>query len=54
MAPEFVRRGMEALERMGIVVIFVIVLVASPFIGVFMRQSIGFFVDLFGRVFGVS
>ncbi|MNH50498.1 Peptidase family M50 [compost metagenome] len=54
LAPEFVRRGMEALERMGIVVIFVIVLVASPFIGVFMRQSIGFFVDLFGRVFGVS
>jgi len=54
LAPEFVRRGMEALERMGIVVIFIIVLVASPFIGVFMRQSIGFFIDLFSRIFGVS
>lgn len=53
LAPEFVRRGMEALERMGIIVIFAIVLVASPFIGVFMRQSIGFFIDLFSRVFGV-
>ncbi len=54
LAPEFVRRGMEALERLGIVVIFVIILIASPFIGVFMRQSIGFFIELFSRIFGVS
>ena len=54
LAPEFVRRGMEALERMGIVVIFALVLIASPFIGAFMRQSIGFFIDLFSRIFGVS
>jgi Zn-dependent protease len=53
LAPEFVRRGMEALERMGIIVIFAIVLIASPFIGVFMRQSISFFIELFSRVFGV-
>lgn len=53
LAPEFVRRGMEALERMGIIVIFAIVLIASPFIGVFMRQAIGFFIELFGRIFGV-
>lgn len=54
LAPEFVRRGMEALERFGIIVIFAIVLVASPFIGAFMRQSIGFFIELFSRAFGVS
>lgn len=53
LAPEFVRRGMEALERMGIIVIFALVLVASPFIGVFMRAAIGFFITLFGHVFGV-
>lgn len=33
LAPESVRRGMEAIERQGLVVIFVIVLVASPVIG---------------------
>lgn len=52
LAPEFVRRGMEALERLGIIVIFAIVLIASPFIGVFMRTAIGFFIEVFGRIFG--
>lgn len=52
LAPEFVRRGMEALERLGVIVIFAIVLIASPFIGVFMRTTIGFFIELFSRVFG--
>ncbi|MFZ2836037.1 Peptidase family M50 [compost metagenome] len=54
LAPEFVRRGMEALERLGIIVIFAIVIVASPFIGAFMRQSISFFIELFSRIFGIS
>lgn len=52
LAPEFVRRGMEALERLGIIVIFAIVLIASPFIGVFMRTAIGFFIEVFSRIFG--
>ena len=54
LAPEFIRRGMEAIERMGIVVIFLIFLVASPLISAFMGRSIDFFVDLFTRIFGVS
>lgn len=54
LAPEFIRRGMEAIERMGLVVIFVIVLFASPIIGSFMGGSIQFFVDLFTRIFGNS
>ena len=52
LAPEFVRRGMEALERLGIIVIFAIVLIASPFIGVFMRTAIGIFIEVFSRIFG--
>lgn len=36
LAPEFVRRGMEAIERYGIVVVFMIVLFASSIIGVLM------------------
>ena len=54
LAPEFIRRGMEAIERLGIVFILIIVLLASSLIGVFMGQSIDFFVDLFTRIFGTS
>lgn len=51
LAPEFVRRGMEALERFGIVVIFAIILIASPFIGAFMGAAINFFLDMFSHIF---
>ena len=54
LAPEFIRRGMEAIERLGIIVILIIVLAASSLIGAFMGQSIDFFVDLFTRIFGTS
>lgn len=54
LAPEFVRRGMEAIERFGIIFIFLIVLVASPVIGAFMAGSIRFFINIFSWIFGVS
>lgn len=54
LAPEFVRRGMEAIERFGIMFIFLIILVASPFISLFMGSAIDFLMTLFGRVFGLS
>jgi Zn-dependent protease len=54
LAPEFVRRGMEAIERFGILFIFAIVLVASPFIGAFMLGAINFFIDVFSSIFGIS
>jgi Zn-dependent protease len=54
LAPEFIRRGMEAIERLGIFVIFAIVLVASPVIGAFMGTSIDFFIDIFAQIFGRS
>lgn len=54
LAPEFIRRGMEAIERLGIFVIFALVLVASPVIGAFMGASIEFFTDIFAQIFGIS
>ncbi|HEU5122196.1 MAG TPA: site-2 protease family protein [Candidatus Saccharimonadales bacterium] len=54
LAPEFVRRGMEVIERFGILFIFAIVLIASPIIGSFMLAAMNFFVDIFSRIFGLS
>jgi Zn-dependent protease len=54
LAPEFVRRGMEAIERFGVMFIFVIVLVASPVIGMFMLAAINIFVSVFSRIFSIS
>jgi len=54
LAPEFVRRGMEAVERFGIIFIFLIVLVASPVIYTIMRTATNFFIEIFSRIFGLS
>lgn len=54
LAPEFVRRGMEYIERFGIIFVFLIVLIASPFIGSFMVAAIQFFVGIFSHIFGLS
>lgn len=54
LAPEFARRGMEWIERYGVMFVFIIVLLASRFIGSFMQQGITFFVSLFARLLGVS
>lgn len=53
LAPEFVRRGMEQMERFGIIIILVLVLFASPFIATYMIGAINFFFDLFIHIFGV-
>lgn len=54
LAPEFIRRGMEMVERFGIFFIFIIVLLASSVIGAFMSAATGFFLDVFSRIFGVG
>lgn len=54
LAPEFIRRGMEAIERFGIVVVLAIVLLASEGIGTYMLAAINFFVMVFSHIFGVS
>jgi Zn-dependent protease len=51
LAPEFIRRGMEAIERFGIMLVFLIVLVASPFIGSIMGGAIEFFLSVFQGIF---
>ena len=52
LAPEFVRRGMEMIERFGILVVFAIVLLASPILFSFMSSAIRFFLDVFSIIFG--
>lgn len=53
LAPDIVRRGMEAIERFGIIFIFAIVLIASSLIGTFMLSVMSFFLDVFSRIFGL-
>jgi Zn-dependent protease len=54
LAPEFVRRGMEAIERFGVIFVFAIVLLASSVISIFMRTAIDFFLSVFSYIFGLS
>jgi len=51
LAPEFVRRGMEAIERYGIVVVFAIILLAGPSLAIFMWAAIDFFLAVFRHIF---
>lgn len=54
LAPDFVRRGMEAIEQFGIFFIFALVLLAGPILSTFMSTAIQFFVELFSHVFGIA
>ncbi|HCZ28139.1 TPA: zinc metalloprotease ywhC [Candidatus Saccharibacteria bacterium] len=53
LAPEFVRRGMEAIERFGLIVVFAIVLLAGSVIGGIMLAALNFFWQLFSAIFGL-
>jgi Zn-dependent protease len=52
LAPEFARRGMETIERYGLIVVFLIVLVASPIIGAFIQGVSGAILNAFAMLFG--
>jgi len=54
LAPDFIRRGMEAIEQLGIIFVFAIVLLASTVIGQLMITSIQAIVGMFMLIFGVS
>lgn len=54
LAPEFVRRGMEAIEQFGIIFIFLIIIVASPLIGSFMTEAIQAILYLFTIIFPIG
>lgn len=53
-APDGIRKGMEAIENMGILLVFVLVFFASSVIGTILVSAIQFFLGLFSAVFGVS
>ncbi len=54
LAPEFVRRGMEVMERYGLIIVFALVLFASSTIGSFMLGVMNGFITLFSRIFGLN
>lgn len=49
-APEFVRRGMEWLERYSLMFIFFIVFFASSFIGSYITGATSFFIGIFNYI----
>ena len=53
LAPDFVRRGMEAMERFGIVIVFAILIFAGPQFETILVGLINFFWTIFGRIFGL-
>ena len=53
LAPDFVRRGMESMERYGIIVVFALILIGGSAFSTFLVGSISFFIQLFARIFGV-
>lgn len=53
-APDWARRGMETIERYGVVLVFVLVLLGSSLLGRFMSVAVRFFIDVFSKVFGVG
>ena len=53
LAPEPVRRGMEAIEQYGLIFVFAFVLLASSFIGSFMVVAINAIIQLFAHIFMV-
>ena len=52
LAPDFVRRGMEVIEQYGLIVIFAIVLLASPLIGAIIQGGTGTILRAFSLLFG--
>ncbi len=54
LAPEFVRRGMEVMERYGLIIVFALVLFASSTIGSFMFGVMNGIITVFSRIFGLN
>ena len=53
LAPDTARRIMQSLENYGIIIVLVIVLLFSQFLGKVMTAAISFFVNIFATIFGV-
>lgn len=52
LAPDFFRRGMDYLERFGILIIFAVILFSGSFINNLISSIIMFFIGIFGYIFG--
>lgn len=53
LAPDFVRRGMEAMEQAGIIIIFALVFLAGSLLGRIMSSAIQGILQVFTTIFGV-
>lgn len=52
LAPESIRRVMAAMEVYGIIVIFAVVLLFSPYLMQYLQMAIDFFLGIFSAIFG--
>lgn len=52
LAPEFVRRGMEAIERYGVILVFLLIFVFGSYFGKYMTIATGFIISVFSWIFG--
>ena len=54
LAPQFVRTGMEFIERYGIVLVFAIVVLAGNLLYGYMNAGVSIFYDIFSTIFRIS
>lgn len=54
LAPDFIRKGMEVIERFGIVVVFAIVLLSGGLLGQLIGGSVQFIYEVFLSIFRLS
>jgi Zn-dependent protease len=52
LAPDFVRKGMDTIERYGIVFVFILVMLSGSLLSTYMTGMIKFFLTLFSTIFG--
>jgi Zn-dependent protease len=54
LAPDFFRKGMEVVEQYGLIVVFAIVMLASPLIGSYMAAAINTMLHFFYAIYGMA
>ena len=54
LAPDFIRRFMDSIERYGLLVVLLLILIAGPFLSTYMTSVISGILWVFGRIFGVA
>lgn len=54
LAPDFARRALESIERLGVVLIFIIVMLAGPLVSGFIGSIVMFILGVFSKIFGIT